>query len=455
MRNLLTKTMFALLFSTSLSFSFVSPYSSSSLSSIIPRRRYSSAITASSCTFTSLLASSSSNVVDDDDDDDTIGRRDFFRNVAISTAIAGGIIGNGISVQGPDPYIPPVSSLKDQVILITGANTGLGLESAKRLAAAGATLILTTRDEKKGQEAIQDVLNYVQKTQNQQQQLTPSSSSSSSPPPTIYALPLDLCNFQSIRNFPKLLENTLPSGMKIDTLMNNAGVMAIPTRELTMDQYERTFQTNHLGPFALTSVVLPFMNLSSTTISTTNQEKKKKKNPRIVNVSSMAYVGGGALTQDGLDLNNLNGQVSYNPWDAYGKSKLENILFTKELQRRLEEKNIPLEVVALHPGAVRTDLARYLIDEKDYVPMKNMDEKVNTMDGLKRLSLAPLYYFTKSVERGATCQIWLSAGQGENVNGKFYQNCKEVNLLPAAMDMDKAKKLWDMSEQMSGFQFNI
>lgn len=364
----------------------------------------------------------------------TTSRRDFFRNVSIlgTVASAGGIVGNGFAVQGPDPYIP--THLENQVILITGANTGLGLESAKRLAAAGATLILTARSDVKGKQAVQDVFEYVQ-----QQQKT-----SSFYKPKVYSLPLDLCDFQSIREFPKLLQSTLPPGTRIDVLMNNAGVMAIPTRELTTDQLERTFQTNHLGPFALTSVLLPFMN--------TSLDKTQKA--RIVNVSSMAYLIG-ALNKDGLDLNNLNGEVKYDPWDAYGKSKLENILFTKELQRRVNEKNIPLDVVALHPGAVRTDLARYILGEKDFVPMKEMNSQFNSMDFIKRIPLLPLLYFTKSVERGASCQIWLSAGQGENVSGKFYQNCKEVTLLPAAMDMDKAKKLWEMSEQMSGFQFNI
>jgi len=413
----------ALLLFPALSFSFVTRFSSSSLHASSKELSY----TSTTCLSSSSATSSSS---------DGNSRRDFFRNVAIGTTITTGIVGNGFAVQGPDPYIP--TALDNQVILITGANTGLGLESAKRLAAAGATLVLTARSETKCQQAIEDVLLYIKEQQKQNPSL-------SSLNPTIYAVPLDLCNFQSIRNFPKLLENILPSGRKIDVLLNNAGVMAIPTREVTIDQYERTFQTNHLGPFALTSVLFPFMNVST----------KTNNKARIVNVSSMAYVAGVAFTKEGLDLNNLNGQVSYDPWDAYGKSKLENILFTKELQRRVDEKNIPLEIVALHPGAVRTDLARYLMDEKDFVPMTELDAKVNSLDAWKRLSLLPLYYFTKSVERGASCQIWLSARQGENVSGKFYQNCKEVNLLPAAMDMDKAQKLWDMSEKMSGFQFNI
>jgi NAD(P)-dependent dehydrogenase (short-subunit alcohol dehydrogenase family) len=222
--------------------------------------------------------------------------------------------------------------------------------------------------------------------------------------------------------------------------MNNAGVMAIPTREVTVDQYERTFQTNHLGPFALTSLLIPWMNTQSPV--------------RIVNVSSAAYLVS-ALNQKGLDLDNLNSDLSYDPWEAYGKSKLENILFTKELQRRFDEKQLPWEAVALHPGAVRTDLARYILGEKDFVPMKEMNNQWNVRSALQRLPLLPLFYFTKSVQRGASCQIWLAAGQGQNVKGKFYQNCKEVTLAPAAMDMDKAKKLWELSEQWSGFHFNI
>jgi NAD(P)-dependent dehydrogenase (short-subunit alcohol dehydrogenase family) len=357
---------------------------------------------------------------------ETVGddRRNFLQKVTISTLATSGIVANGVAVQGPDPYLP--TNLQDKVILITGANTGLGLESAKRLAAAGATVILTSRSEVKGQEAVQDVLQYVQ-----EQGHTASK---------VYSLPLDLCNFESIRQFPNLLQKTLPPGTHIDVLINNAGVMAIPTREVTVDQYERTFQTNHLGPFALTSLLIPWMNTQSPV--------------RIVNVSSAAYLVS-ALSQKGLDLDNLNSDLSYDPWEAYGKSKLENILFTKELQRRFDEKQLPWEAVALHPGAVRTDLARYILGEKDFVPMKEMNNQWNVRSALQRLPLLPLFYFTKSVQRGASCQIWLAAGQGQNVKGKFYQNCKEVTLAPAAMDMDKAKKLWELSEQWSGFHFNI
>jgi len=213
--------------------------------------------------------------------------------------------------------------------------------------------------------------------------------------------------------------------------------MAVPELQLTADGFERTFQTNHLGHFALTALLFPYLSPT---------------HARVINVSSAAY----QIAKDGLDFADLNGQKSYGPWTSYGKSKLANILFTKELQARVDAKGMNVQAFSLHPGAVRTDLSRYLIGEKDFVSMMDAPE-VGTTFSLKALALLPLVYFTKSVERGATTQVWLASGQGQDVlkGGEYLQNCKVQMLTSAAQDTQQAKELWKISEQLTGVQFNV
>lgn len=317
-------------------------------------------------------------------------------------------------------YRPAPHSLDGKVAVITGANTGLGLESSKRLAAAGATVIMTSRSLEKGERAVQEVNEYltnnsVAKSDNQR----------------IVVLPLDLCDFDSVRAFPKLLSQKL-SGKSVDVLMNNAGVMAVPDRRLSKDGFEKTFQTNHLGHFLLTSELMSQLS----------------KDARVVTVSSLGY----QFASKGLEIDNLNGESKYGPWSAYGLSKLENILFTKELQARADSAGLSLTAVALHPGAVQTDLARYLVGEEKMEKMKregftNWKDKV-LFEGLAK--------FVLTVEEGASTQVYLAAGEGgKNIGGKVFSDCKELALGSAAMDMEKAKELWSISEKLTGSKFNI
>merc|ERR1711920_774060 len=129
-----------------------------------------------------------------------------------------------------------------------------------------------------------------------------------------YSLPLDLCDLENVKNFANEYKQSPVGDKKIDVLMNNAGVMAIPDYQRSKDGYEKTFQSNHLGHFALTAVLMPLLNINA-----------PDKKARIINVSSAAYL----IAFDGLDLDNLNSEKGYQPWKAYGQSKLENILFTK------------------------------------------------------------------------------------------------------------------------------
>ena len=357
----------------------------------------------------------------EDADESSVNRRSFLTKALGGVALTG-IVANGIAVQGPTPYIPPMQSLKGKLVVITGGNTGLGLESGKRLAEAGATVILTSRNLVKGEKAVQSVKEYVLEKTGVENN-------------NVFALPLDLCDLESVKAFPELLKKSdaFQSSNGIDVLMNNAGVMAVPDLEITKDGYEKTFQTNHLGHFALTGSLLPLLNAERS---------------RVVNVSSMAYL----IASKGLDMSNLNGEVEYKPWDAYGRSKLENILFTKELQRRADEAGKKITTVALHPGAVRTDLPRYIVGEDKFISMQDATPKLTD-----ELKLLPAMYFTKGVDRGASSQIYLSSFQesDEDISGKFFFNMKEQKLQPAALDMDKAKELWRLSETMSGVKFQF
>lgn len=316
------------------------------------------------------------------------------------------------------PYEPPPSSMDGEIVVITGGTTGLGLESAKRLANAGATVVLTSRDEAKGEKAVEAVQSYLKGRGVTNDK--------------VYSLVLDLDDLASVKAFPDAYKR-LGLG-SINTLMNNAGVMAIPDRQLTKDGFERTFQSNHLGHFALTAGLFPLLSRTKATV---------------INVSSEAYQFAG---RGGLDINNLNGE-NYGPWTSYGQSKLANILFTKELQKRAEESgdNAWLTTVTLHPGAVSTDLGRYLVGDEKWNELKTKGPSP-----LESLALNAVSLFTKTVPEGASTQIFLAAGADGNLQkGEFYEDMKVKSLPPFARDEAKAKELWTKSEELSGVKFTL
>jgi len=345
------------------------------------------------------------------------GRRRFLKTAAVGGAVLGAAVWNKKAMLGPAPFRPPPHSLDDKVMIITGSTAGLGLESAKRLAAGGATVILTSRTLQKGQMAVQAVNDYLK-----QEGITNNK---------VYAVPLDLDDLGSVKSFPKRLAESPAGNSKIDVLMNNAGVMAVPERELTKDGYERTFQSNHLGHFLLTNKLMP----------------KLADDATVINVSSEAH----KFASKGLELDNLNGEKSYGPWSSYGQSKLANILFSKELQERADKAGRKLTVLSLHPGAVQTDLARNLIGEEKW--QKIQTEGPSFADSLLFNTLS---YFVIPVERGATTQVWLAAGQGgKDIGGDYFNKCKSQDLGSAATDMYMAKKLWEASEKMTGEDFKL
>ena len=345
----------------------------------------------------------------------------------VGSATAAGaatVVANQQRRNQPTIYEPQPSSMTDQVVLITGGSTGLGLESAKRLAAAGATIVLTSRTLNKGEQAVQSVQDY----------LKGKGVESSG---KIFNLVLDLDDLDSVRAFP---ESFAQLGLsKIDVLLNNAGVMAIPDRQLTKDGYERTFQSNHLGHFLLTAELFPYLNRDKAVV---------------INVSSEAYLAASKTTGGlGLDLENLNGEKRYAPWSSYGLSKLSNILFTQELQRRADATGENwLTAVALHPGVVQTDLGRYVIGEEKWNKIKT-----SGTTGLESLLLNTVSSFLKTVPEGASTQVFLASGaEGALKKGAFYEDLKEKKNLPAyATDKAAARALWEKSEELAAVKFDL
>ncbi|KAK9904189.1 hypothetical protein WJX75_006317 [Coccomyxa subellipsoidea] len=275
-----------------------------------------------------------------------------------------------------------------------GANTGIGFETAKALAAQGYATVLACRDISKARAARDKIKEGL-------------------PGAKVEAVPLDLADLSSIRSFAS---KALDGGRPLDVLINNAGVMATPELQ-TKDGFELQLGTNHLGHFLLTTMLLPLLTDPS-------------RPSRIVNVSSSAHMFGRINFED------LQSRRNYQPWVAYGQSKLANLLFTYELARRLPlDANVTVN--ALHPGVVQTELQRYLVP--DPVPWWQVPL-------LKAASV-----FLKTPKQGAATSIYLaSSPEVEGVSSKYWVDCKPKASNKASYDTDVARKLWEVSQELTG-----
>ena len=205
--------------------------------------------------------------------------------------------------------------LDGKTVIITGANSGIGLETAVDMAKRNARVILGCRSVERGERAAVEVR---KRSGND----------------NVVFVQLDLASLDSVRKFAaKILEEE----PRVDILINNAGVMMIQKRQLTKDGFEMQFGTNHLGHFLLTNLLLDRI--------------KEAPSARIVNVSSIAYRFGT------MNIDNLNSERSYSPIGAYGQAKLANILFTRGLAKCLRGTNVTTN--ALHPGGIRTGLQQH------------------------------------------------------------------------------------------------
>jgi NAD(P)-dependent dehydrogenase (short-subunit alcohol dehydrogenase family) len=285
--------------------------------------------------------------------------------------------------------------------VVTGATGGLGYEAALALARAGAEVVLTGRDDRKGQAAIERIGREAVGAR------------------VGYAR-LDLASLASIADFAERMQSR-PS---LDLLINNAGVMALPRRQTTADGFEMQFGTNYLGHFALTARLLPLL--------------RKAAAPRVVNVSSLAHRAAF------IDFNDLQGQRIYSPWKAYGQSKLAMLIFALELQRRSDKAGWNITSIAAHPGFARTGLF------------------ASGPGGLTSLaSDFAASLFGQSAADGAR-PILFAATSPDARPGAYYGpgGLGEVRgppaqalIMPQARDAATAAKLWDVSAMLTGASF--
>jgi NAD(P)-dependent dehydrogenase (short-subunit alcohol dehydrogenase family) len=294
-----------------------------------------------------------------------------------------------------------IPSQLGKTAVVTGSTGGLGYETVLALAKAGADIILTGRDDRKGQSALDKISREVIGARIRYEHL-------------------DLASLASIADFAQRMQVR----QSLDLLINNAGVMALPRRQTTADGFEMQFGTNYLGHFALTARLMPLLRRSS--------------GPRVVSVSSLAHRTGS------IDFGDLQGTRLYSPWKAYGQSKLACLMFALELQRRSDAAGWNLTSDAAHPGFSRTNLF------------------ASGPGGL--LSVATDFaapFFGHSAADGAR-PILFAATSPQAKPGAYYGpgGFGELRgapapalIMPRARDAATAARLWDVSEKLTGTSF--
>ena len=274
-------------------------------------------------------------------------------------------------------------------VVITGGNSGIGVEAARMLAGAGGRVTLAVRHVAKGEQAAAEIDGEVGVRE------------------------LDLTRLESVRAF------AAESDEPFDVLVNNAGVMAVPFAR-TEDGFEIQFGTNHLGPFALTNLLLPRIT------------------DRVVTISSGAHRAGR------IDLDDLNWEHrSYRRWDAYGQSKLANLLFTLELQRRLTAAGSPVRALAAHPGYSATNLQFHYGNPVVDRVMAVLNRVVGQSAAMGALPTA--YAVTQDLPGGS----YVGPDGRKELRG--YPTL--VGRSASASDIKLAERLWTASEELTGVRF--
>ena len=308
---------------------------------------------------------------------------------AIGVAAIAVLYAGKIYFQGPK--CKSKRRLDGKTVVITGGNSGIGKETAVDLARRGARVIIGCRNLQKGKEALKEIK---ERSGNS----------------NVFLEELDLASLESVRTFADKILN-LES--RVDVLINNAGVLMCPYQK-TKDGFEMQFGTNHLGHFLLTMLLL---------------DRLKRSQPsRIINVSSSAH----RMGSDKINFADISFEKSYDSWAAYYNSKLANVLFTRELSKRLEGTHVTVN--ALHPGAVSTELQRHMFFSSFwFYPIR--------------------WYMFKTPEQGAQTSIHCAVSEEmDRVSGKYLCDCRIVEPSKGAQDDDAAEKLWDLSIKMVGLE---
>jgi NAD(P)-dependent dehydrogenase (short-subunit alcohol dehydrogenase family) len=292
-----------------------------------------------------------------------------------------------------------IPDLSGKTIIVTGSNTGVGFETALALYEKGAEVTLACRNLKSAEDAV-----------NRIRQLKGNGS--------VNAGLLDLANLESVKLFA---ENFIRDHEQLHLLINNAGVM-IPPASKTTEGYELQFGVNFLGHFALTGYLFPLL--------------EKTKDSRIVTVSSLAYLRGS------IDFDNLRSEKSYEPMREYAQSKLADLIFSIELQRRLSAVHAQTVSIAAQPGANRTELTRYMDDEELSAGIKRVGALMDPWQG----ALPSLY-------AGVSNEAKPGKLYGPDKDGGYRGYPAEAVIAEHALDENLAKKLWVFAEKVTGVKF--
>lgn len=291
--------------------------------------------------------------------------------------------------------LPESVDLTNSTAIVTGGNSGIGTETVKVLATAGCDVILCARNTQQGEEVAAELKKDPAVKGN------------------ITVKQLDLANLASVKAFAEgVLSNELAT-RPLNLLILNAGVMACPLMRTT-DGFEMQIGTNHLGHAYLTRLLLPKL-------------KAQTEKSRVVVLSSEGHNMGC------IDLDDLNySKRSYSQWGAYGQSKLANILFSKELARRLNEEGLGDKIVtySLHPGVIQTNLTRHM--------------------GAQKIMMSMMKPILKSIPQGAATTITAATQPVDTLppSGSYLKDCKEAKTSKNGQDAGMAKKLWELTENV-------
>jgi NAD(P)-dependent dehydrogenase (short-subunit alcohol dehydrogenase family) len=295
-----------------------------------------------------------------------------------------------------------LENLNEKKVIITGANSGIGLETAKMLAAKGAHVVLAVRNLEKGKRAVNSIIDQFESAK-------------------VELMKLDLADLKSVHQFSNEYNSRY---YQLDILINNAGVM-IPPYGKTADGFEMQFGSNHLGHFALTGLLLPLL--------------KNTPNSRVITLSSIAHRGAF------IDFDNLDGSKGYKAMKFYGQSKLANLLFAKELDQRFKNHGIDTISLACHPGISNTNLFKM--------------GKSETPGYMKRI----MNLFFQPAEKGALPTIYaatetsLKGGEYIGPDGRGNRRGNPAIETPGASvyDEETMTKLWDVSEELTGITYEF
>jgi NAD(P)-dependent dehydrogenase (short-subunit alcohol dehydrogenase family) len=303
-------------------------------------------------------------------------------------------------------------NLSGKRVLVTGVSAGLGIETARALAAHGAEVIGAARDLSKAQAATEQV-----RTQ-------------ASRGGSLRLVQLDLASLDSAR---RCADGLTAEGKPFDVIIANAGVMACP-KGTTVDGFETQFGTNHLGHFVLVNRIASLLRTGS----------------RLVNLSSAGH------RYADVDLEDPNFEHSpYAEFTAYGRSKTANVLFAVEFDRR--HKTSAVRATAVHPGGIRTELSRHLTPDA-------LAKLIADIDASQPKGAAPFSY--KSIPQGAATSVWAACvADAEAIGGRYCEDCHVAEVAsvpgvregvqPYALDPQRARALWQKSEELVGERFDV